>query len=310
MKHTIYAGTYTSKTSQGIYTFDFQNGKLSNPQLFYSIKNPKYLCVNQNNVVSTVDFDEGSGVILMDHQRNVLDKFVFEHCTSCYITQKGNRLYTANYHEGTFSVLEIKDNHLTYLQTVHIKEHAGCHQVLFWKDLILIPCLFLDQVLFFDRDLHPAGSIDLKKGTGPRHGIFTKDQNYLYLVSELSNELFVISTTDWEIVSSISILPDGQTHKKDTAAIRMNKEETRLYISTRTMDILSVVNIEDEQPQLIQTIDCGGKHPRDFILIEDYLLCANRLSDSVCSFEIKKDGTVGNLVSEITVPECVCLDTP
>ena len=76
------------------------------------------------------------------------------------------------------------------------------------------------------------------------------------------------------------------------------------------MDILSVVNIEDEQPQLIQTIDCGGKHPRDFILIEDYLLCANRLSDSVCSFEIKKDGTVGNLVSEITVPECVCLDTP
>ncbi|MBQ6207859.1 MAG: beta-propeller fold lactonase family protein, partial [Oscillospiraceae bacterium] len=122
-----------------------------------------------------------------------------------------------------------------------------------------------------------------------------------------SNELFVISTGDWTILSSVSVLPGGTTHKKDTAAIRLSEDGRHLYVSTRTMDLLSVVELEGDRPSLIQTIPCGGQHPRDFILVGDWLLVANRFSRSVVSFARNDDGTIGEKGDEIEIPGVVCL---
>ncbi|MBQ7681244.1 MAG: beta-propeller fold lactonase family protein, partial [Oscillibacter sp.] len=141
----------------------------------------------------------------------------------------------------------------------------------------------------------------------PRHGVFSADGTRLYLVSELSNELFVISTGDWAILSSISILPGGLTHQKDTAAIRMSSDGRFLYVSTRTMDLLSVVELDGDTPRLVETIPCGGQHPRDFILVGDWFLVANRFTNSVVSFPRNADGTIGAQGNEIRVPGVVCL---
>ena len=73
-----------------------------------------------------------------------------------------------------------------------IREKAGCHQVLLWQDLILVPCLLLDRIMIYGQDLEKKGEIVFERGTGPRHGVFTEDGRWLYLASELSNEFFVI----------------------------------------------------------------------------------------------------------------------
>ena len=308
MEKTVYAGTYTSHGSQGVYAMKFKDGVLADGKLFCALKNPKYITQIGNCIAACADFDSGSGIALMDRDGNILDTIAYEDRTSCYIAAKDNRLYTANYHNGTFSAVEVTENHtLKLIETVEIQDGAGCHQVMFWKDMILVPSLFLDRVMLFDKDLKRAGSIRFSVGTGPRHGVFTKDEEYLYLVSELSNELFVIHAGDWEIQEQIAVLKNNETHVRDTAAIRLDPEEKHIYVSTRTKDVLSMIELNDHHPELKQVTDCGGRHPRDFILCDGYLLCANRHTNEVVSFKLNDDGTIGRETSRLVVPEAVSL---
>ncbi len=307
MKNRIYAGTYTSKSSKGIYSFEVEDGKLSNVQKFCEIKNPKYLSKKNNLIVTVADFDHDSGVALIDAKGEIIDKVAFEERTSCYVTTDGNDIYTANYHTGIISHIEIQEDKLKFINSIQIQDGAGCHQVLVWNDNLLVPCLFLDRIVILDKSLKKVGSIPFTANTGPRHGVFTKDNEYLYLVSELSNELFVIHTGDWKIEYQIPVLMNGLKHIRDTAAIRMSEDEKYLYVSTRTQDVISVIELEGHCPTVIQTTSCGGKHPRDFILVDKYLLCANRNSNEVVCFMIHEDGTLGKITSRIEVPEAVSL---
>ena len=108
----------------------------------------------------------------------------------------------------------------------------------------------------------------------------------------------------FRIVASMPILKNREKNVKGTAAIRMSDDGKFIYISTRFKDVLSVV--DSESFELVEVKDCGGKHPRDFIVIGDHLLCANMESDSIVSFGIKK-GTLSSVSSELKVPEAIAL---
>ena len=303
----LYAGTYTAKSSQGIYSFSFEDGRLSSSQLFCEIKNPKYLTKIDNCLITVADFDYESGVALINAEGDIKNKIAFEKRTSCFITSVDDDIYTANYHTGVVTHLKLVQDELKFINSIQIQDGAGCHQILVFHDRILVPCLFLDRVFIFDRSLKKIGSIHFNANTGPRHGVFSKDGKYLYLVSELSNELFVIETDEWNIIHQIPVLMSKEIHVRDTAAIRLSDDEKFIYVSTRTKDVISVIELEDHKPTVIQTVSCGGKHPRDFVLLGQYLLCANKNTNEVVSFKINDDGTLGKIVDRIEVPEVVAL---
>lgn len=303
----LYAGTYTAKSSQGIYSFSFEDGRLSSSQLFCEIKNPKYLTKKDNCLITVADFDYESGVALINAEGDIKNKIAFEKRTSCFITSEDDDIYTANYHTGVVTHLKLVQDELKFINSIQIQDGAGCHQILVFHDRILVPCLFLDRVFIFDRSLKKIGSIHFNANTGPRHGVFSKDGKYLYLVSELSNELFVIETDEWNIIHQIPVLMSKEIHVRDTAAIRLSDDEKFIYVSTRTKDVISVIELEDHKPTVIQTVSCGGKHPRDFVLLGQYLLCANKNTNEVISFKINDDGTLGKIVDRIEVPEVVAL---
>ena len=307
MKTMLYAGTYTAKSSQGIYSFSFEDGRLSSSRLFCEIKNPKYLTKKDNCLITVADFDYESGVALINAEGDIKNKIAFEKRTSCFITSEDDDIYTANYHTGVVTHLKLVQDELKFINSIQIQDGAGCHQILVFHDRILVPCLFLDRVFIFDRSLKKIGSIHFNANTGPRHGVFSKDGKYLYLVSELSNELFVIETDEWNIIHQIPVLMSKEIHVRDTAAIRLSDDEKFIYVSTRTKDVISVIELEDHKPTVIQTVSCGGKHPRDFVLLGQYLLCANKNTNEVVSFKINDDGTLGKIVDRIEVPEVVAL---
>ena len=307
METMLYAGTYTAKSSQGIYSFSFEDGRLSSSQLFCEIKNPKYLTKKDNCLITVADFDYESGVALINAEGDIKNKIAFKKRTSCFITSEDDDIYTANYHTGVVTHLKLVQDELKFINSIQIQDGAGCHQILVFHDRILVPCLFLDRVFIFDRSLKKIGSIHFNANTGPRHGVFSKDGKYLYLVSELSNELFVIETDEWNIIHQIPVLMSKEIHVRDTAAIRLSDDEKFIYVSTRTKDVISVIELEDHKPTVIQTVSCGGKHPRDFVLLGQYLLCANKNTNEVVSFKINDDGTLGKIVDRIEVPEVVAL---
>ena len=303
MKHLIYAGTYTKRKSEGIYTFNFEDGYFSGVNLFCKIGNPKYLCYYEDNLLAVYDDKDGSGTALIDKDGKIIDKVIHEDGSSCFLINKDNYVYTANYHEGTVSKIEIKDDRLHLIRKLCIKDMAGCHQIILYENKILVPCLFLDKVYIFDENLNLMNLIDLPKGSGPRHGIIC--DKYLYLVGELSNELFVIDLNLLKVVNSISVLDNDERHTKGTAAIRL--KDNFIYVSTRFKDVISVISADGADIRLIETRNCGGVHPRDFIIIDDYLLCANMDSDNVVSFGINKNGTLTGIIDSINVPEGIAL---
>lgn len=307
MKKTVYAGTYNSQEAKGIYCFTFEDGRLSDPELFCEIDNSKYIGNFGNQIVSLCDLKEGSGVALIDDKGKIRDSLAFETPTSCYVCEHEEKIYTANYHAGTLSSIAVEEGRLKLLKSVLIREKAGCHQVLFHEGKILLPCLFLDRVLIFDEDLNKVSEIVLPNGSGPRHGVFSRDHSKLYLVSELSNELFVIETKSWTITDQILLLENGVKDVKGTAALRLSEDEKFLYVSTRGVNVLSVLSLQGEHPVLIQNVFCEGDHPRDFILLDSSLLCANRFSDEVLSFAIGEDGRILSVKDRVHVPQAVSL---
>lgn len=304
MSYTGYVGTYTSEKSEGIYAFKYENRKITDVHLFTKVRNPKYLAWMNDYIVAVCDFAEGSGVAVFDLSGNEIDHIVFEAFTSCYIGVKDNLIFTAHFHSGDVTLLRFENNHLELVKRTHIKEKAGCHQVIPYKKQYLVPCLFIDQIKILDKDFTVVDEISFEVGAGPRHAVFSGDEKYLYVVGELSNLLYVVDMHAKKIVNTVELLENGLSHVKDTAAIR--KKGDYLYVSTRTLDVITVLHVSGKDVERIQVISCAGKHPRDFVIVDDDIIVANRFSDSLSVLPIEH-AYIQNAVSTVTIPEGVSI---
>lgn len=304
MSYTGYVGTYTSEKSEGIYAFKYENRKITDVHLFTKVRNPKYLAWMNDYIVAVCDFAEGSGVAVFDLSGNEIDHIVFEAFTSCYIGVKDNLIFTAHFHSGDVTLLRFENNHLELVKRTHIKEKAGCHQVIPYKEQYLVPCLFIDQIKILDKDFTVVDEISFEVSAGPRHAVFSDDEKYLYVVGELSNLLYVVDIHAKKILNTVELLENGLSHVKDTAAIR--KKGDYLYVSTRTLDVITVLHVSGKDVERIQVTSCAGKHPRDFVIVDDDIIVANRFSDSLSVLPIEH-AYIQNAVSTVTIPEGVSI---
>jgi len=261
MSYTGYVGTYTSEKSEGIYAFTYENQTITDVHLFTKVRNPKYLAWMNDYIVAVCDFEEGSGVAVFDLNGNEIDHIVFEAFTSCYVGVKDNLIFTAHFHSGDVTLLRFENNHLELVQRTHIKDKAGCHQVIPYKDQYLVPCLFMDQIKILDKDFKVVDEISFEEGSGPRHAVFSDDEKYLYVVGELSNLLYVVDMHAKKVINTVELLENGLSH---------------------------------------------GKHPRDFVIVDDDIIVANRFSDSLSVLPIKH-AYIQSAVSTVIIPEGVSI---
>lgn len=323
---TGYIGTYASPESLGIYRFtmDLDNENLSKPELYYGALDCKYLSLHGTLLAAPRKRDGQAGICLLDTAgggASLAGEAFYETAPACYVTQDDACIYTANYHEGCILVYRKSPDSLTLAKRIDIAPKAGCHQILFHNHYMLVPCLLLDTVKIYDcsRDFAPAGELRFEEGTGPRHGIFDKDHKRLFLVSELSNQLFVYSlAADTPSGPAITLehvyplLPGDAKYKEPpaSAAIRLSPDGRFLYVSTRFADIISVFYIDGCQLKLVQQTGSGGVHPRDFTLTPDgqYLLAVNRTEGGLVSFRINPEtGCLNGPCSQVPAPEAVAV---
>ena len=255
-------------------------------------------------IVAVCDFEEGSGVAVFDLSGHEIDHIVFEAFTSCYVGVKDNLIFTAHFHSGDVTLLRFDNNKLELIKRTHIKEKAGCHQVIAYKDQYLVPCLFMDQIKILDKEFKVVDEIQFEEGSGPRHAVFSDDEKYLYVVGELSNLLYVVDMHAKKVINTVELLENGLSHVKDTAAIR--KKGDYLYVSTRTQDVITALHVSGKDVERIQVTSCAGKHPRDFVIVDDDIIVANRFSDSLSVLPIEH-AYIQNAVSTVTIPEGVSI---
>ncbi len=290
----IYCGCYGN---EGIYKVNFENGILSNPVLFSNIASTKYIAEGNGFIASLYSEAKGrNGVAILDKSGQVISSLIYEDIVSCYIGCNGNHIYTANFHEGAFSFLKYEDSTLTLEKKVKIRDKAGCHMLLPCNDQILGFALYMDRIYLFNREYEITGTIEFPEGTGPRHGVLSPDGRYLYVVSELSKEVFIIETSSWAILNKVRMCDD---EKSTSAAIRLLGDI--LYVTVRGTDKVFEIKISGEKLEIINSYSSGGKHPRDMIVCDGYVLCANTHSDILAC--VNEKGTV----SQVEIPEAVTL---
>lgn len=344
-----FAGTYTTKTqSKGIYEFryDAKSGKLTAIGVAAETPDPSFIAIHPSgkflyavneggkaSFVTSFALDAKTGKLTQLNQVPALGE------DPCYISldQTGKFILIANYTSGTLAVFPILPDGKIGEKTA-VNQDSGklgpnkerqegphAHWIETSPDnrYILAADLGLDQVLIFQFDAkkgtlgpHIPPSAALKAGSGPRHGIFSPNGKFFFVVSELASTATSFSydakTGDLKEINSVSTLPPDFSGRNDVAEVAVHPNGRFLYVSNRGNDCIVIFGIDPKKGTLTQLshIPTGGKEPRHFTLDPsgNFLFVENQWSDTIITFHV--DATTGALTptgENVSVPSPVCL---
>lgn len=333
MTDTLYFGTYTKKTSEGIYRADLDTttGLLSNLELVIQEPNPTYLTLDQAGHFYSVGAENGDGgVAAFDANGHLLNHIVEAGAPLCYVAVDEARdvVYGANYHKGEVIVYKrAADGSLTLAdKAVHTgsgphdnQASPHVHFTDLTPDRYLVTCdLGTDEVITYDvskdGQLTQLATYHATPGAGARHIVFHPTKKIAYLMNELNSTVEVLIYDGVGVFShlqTISTLPDDWTAFNGTAAIRISSDGNFLYGSNRGHDSIVVYKIlADGQLEWLQFAPTNGKLPRDFNLSSDdkILIAAHQESDNVTTFfRDAETGLLTEIQHDYLVPEAVCV---
>lgn len=241
--YTVYVGTYTGQTSEGIYGFglDRETGKLtSDIRLVANSDNPSFLALHPTqaylyavNETSTFN-DEPTGAVSafsIDEKTKAL-KLINQQASRgkapCHleVDVNGGSVLVANYTSGTVAVLPIVDGgglgstadvvqHLGSSVNPQRQEgpHAHCINLDGHHRFAVAADLGVDKLFVypFDAerkrlDVFKASSTSLRPGSGPRHFAFHPNNRFGYVINELNS---TVTALKWD--SEMGQLEEIQT---------------------------------------------------------------------------------------------------
>lgn len=286
---------------------------------------------------SLCTFDSGvlkgrKGVIELASLQVPMCECVTEGAHSCHITLLPREVVVADYTSGTLSLfpLDAKGDvegkprllrfegsgaHPERQQSPHIHSSALSPD---GKELVVVD-LGTDRIYRFavenGRVVAPQLSYaQLPAGCGPRFSVFSNDGAYLYIVTELSDEVMVYRTSDFTLQSRYALSgenPEGGAH------IALSSDGRYLYASLRVSgtgkekqckisDGVAIYKcLPNGQLKPLHYQPTGG-HPRHFTLSKDgrALIVACRDSNTIEIYPLnKKSGLPMGEVEKISVSE-------
>ena len=344
---TLFIGTYTSSTSEGIYTYrmNSETGQLTK---FSSIKseNPSFLALDRSkrflyavNEVQQFHGKSSDAVSAYANDGLGLLRFVNQQASMgadpCHLTvdRKRSSLLVANYTGGNVALLPILKNGALG-PAANVKQHEGsgpkeqqkgphAHCIILdaAERHALAADLGADKVMIYrfdsdDHKLDPAKqpSVAMQAGAGPRHLTLHPNGRYAYVINELNSTMTTLkySSGSLEVIDAVSTLPAGYTETSYCADIHVSPSGKFLYGSNRGHNSIVVFAIDPRTgiPSLVEHVSTGGNWPRNFVIDPSgrFLLVANQRSDNVVVFRIDaKTGRLKPSGQSETVPVPVCL---
>lgn len=197
----------------------------------------------------------------------------------------------------------------------------------------LVPDFGTDRVEVFAVDAdtrtlvhRPEAGVSIAPGSGARHGVFTSDGGWFFVVSEMSAAVtslrFDPSTGAIEVAAEAPILPLTQPGLRSGAEIVIDAADAFLYATNRAHgssgpvpeggeDCVAWFAIDRATGALAQRgrIPSGGSIPRTCLLTADgrRLLVAHQGSSTIVVFDIADDGSLAPSGTVIETPVPVAL---
>lgn len=301
----LYVGTYTTKTSQGIYGYRF-NAKTGDYRLVDSTKglsNPSFLSIspdqrflyalagNSRDSVRALAIETGSHRLIPLNAQPSGSQGVVH----LQVDKTGKWLIVGHYTAGSLSVLPIQpDGALGRVtQVIQLEgkgiesgatpaerqDHPYVHSINIApnnKD-VFVPDLGMDKIMTYSLDaktgqLTPGNPpfTAVTPGSGPRHFTFHPNGKFAYVIQEMGALITGFSYQHGQLtpIQTVSTLPEGYTGRKWAADIHISPDGKFLYGSNRAHESLVIFRIDPKTGQLLLVghQPVGGKTPRNFAI--------------------------------------------
>ena len=330
---TLFVGTYTDGSSEGIYTLQFnpETGTLDSLELKAKLPNPSFLAISKDKknlyaVQETADYDSiGGGVTafaLLNGEFELLNSKGTGGAHPCHVALSGDgQIAVSNYTGGNLAIYDLLETgglgerQLIEHNTTDTTKVAHVHKSHFNEDGLFVADLGLDALKRYTKQPYgwvsaQQSTIDMGKGAGPRHFVFSKKKEYLYVLNELNASITVLKRDE---EGSYNIIQKENTNDdpKWCADIHLSSDGKFLYSSNRGKNTIVIFSIDKENGKisLIGNEATRGNSPRNFTLDPsgNFVLVGNQKSDNISVF--KRDAEKGTLkfLKEYKVPSPVCL---
>lgn len=331
MNEDFLIGTYTSKTSKGMYavTLNHDHQQLENVRLVAASQKPAYLQQVGDRVFAIKQDGDLGGVAsyqLKDGQAELIDQKLGAGAPPAYVGYDQDRklLYSANYHKGTVTVFKVASDG-TLTQTDEVTHQGECgpkpeqdaphaHYADLTPDKRLAVCdLGMDLVVVYDVSddgkLTQASRYQSEAGFGTRHLVFHPNGQVAYVLGELSSKLEVLKydaeTGSFSHVQTVATISADWTAHNGAAAIHVCHSGRFVYVSNRGENTIAVFEVQpDGRVKHIQSVATAGDFPRDFSLSHDqkFMIVANQNSNDLTL--MRRDPATGHLATIQTGVPC------
>lgn len=267
----------------GVYRYQ-TDGKNTVLKQFVPLDRPMYLLLSENKMYAVLrEYEERTSAVVsfdLDSEGNLVNPSEIistQGEVGCHIEVCDERFFVAHYTSG--SLFASPNTNLKFPQ--NSKLHFICKT---YDDNFLLCDLGLDKIYLLDKNLSVVSQTKLKDGSGPRHLCFDESGKFVFCACELSSEV-VSFEYKGEKLYTMDVLPTAPDFSGENypAAIRCDKNT--LYVSNRGENSIAVFDVKGNNLTHKTTFETHGKHPRDFFIKDDLLVCANLESDNVCFFE-------------------------
>jgi 6-phosphogluconolactonase len=311
-------GSYTKRGSNGINRVEFDPATLGfTTTQIADVSNPTYLTHSQDMIFSVGQVLDQAGVILLK-DGVVKDMLLLEQKVPCHISynEKLHHIYTANYHEGHIMIIELKDEQLHHVQTISFPQGSKAHYVSYDEalDCIIMCDLGLDCVRAFrwnNEKYELLWEEYFPKGSGPRHCVKHPTLSILYVLCELSGEIYTCDISRYRLSIILKALVYPPTFKpRWAAAIRITKDGRNLYTSNRGHDSITLFIVDQHGHLHFESrVSTRGKQPRDFNLLgNDQYLCVLNHDDDKCVIFKRDDHGALTFLAQHQILEGVCVE--
>lgn len=336
--YTGFIGSYTKKTSEGVYRFtlDTDLKKITNVEVAAKLNNPTYLTISRDNEYLYAVSQEGDqgGIAAFSIHDGKLEKLNREHtpgAAPCHVSvdSKNQLVVSANYHTTLVEVFKVNEN--GSIQAPKFVAHEGngpherqekphLHFAGFTPDekYVVVVDLGSDVITTYQPngdELERVSELKVRAGSGPRHIAFHPTAPFAYVMTELSNEVIVLkfeaSAGSFEEMQYVSTIPEDFTENNQGSAIHLSSDGKFVYVGNRGHDSIAIFRVkEDFTVELVEWTHTEGSWPRDFVLdpSEQFIVAANQESGTLALFERHVEtGTLTLLQKDVEAPEAVCV---
>lgn len=337
-----YIGTYTKGDSKGIYTFtlDTEKKELSTPTLAAELENPTYITVTADSQTLYAVGKEGEFGGLSSYKISeengkltLLNSEVSSGSSPCHVSvnHTNEKVLTGYYHRGTAELYNTAGGKVAPVSAfvqhtgsgpnVERQEKSHVHFSGFTPDekYAVVVDLGIDKIVTYsieNNSLEIKNSLSVKPGSGPRHIAFHPNGKFAYVMTELSNEVIVMSYNSEDAkfteVQYISAIPADFTENSQGSAIHLSSDGRFVYVGNRGHNSIALFSVNNETGELafIEHTFTEGNWPRDFVLdpTEKFLVASNEQSGNLVLYSRNvKTGKITLEQSNVAVPYPVCV---